>query len=147
MPKLRKPDEEIGPPDNVYLQRWWLIRNFAYRVYLHCFLRSDDDRALHDHPADNISIILIGSYREHLPGGVVKLRKAWRPWAPWRVYGRRAEAAHRVELIDGKPVWTLFIRGPGRREWGFHCPRGWIPWTDFVDARPGGNAVGNGCGD
>ncbi len=142
----RPPDFVIGSPDDPYLLRWWVIpRNRWFNIYLHCFRRSDDDRALHDHPWVNLSILLRGSYREHLPGGVVKLRKPWRPWAFWRLPIRLATAAHRVELIEGQPVWTIFITGPKVRVWGFHCPRGWIPWTDFVELRPGGNSVRDGC--
>jgi hypothetical protein len=145
---MREPDFIVGGADNPYLRRWWVIpRNRWFNVYLHHFLRSDDDRALHDHPWRNLSVLLTGSYREHMPGGVVKLRKPWRPWAFWRLPVRAATAAHRVELIDGAPVWTLFLTGPRVRDWGFHCPRGWIPWFEFVEDRPGGNAVGKGCGE
>lgn len=145
---MREPDVTIGPLDDLMLRRWWLIRkNKWLNVYLHQWLRSDDDRALHDHPWANVSILLTGSYREHMPGGVVKLRKPWRPWAFWRIPMRSATAAHRVELIDGRSVWTLFLTGKHVRTWGFHCPRGWIPWFEFVEKRSGGNASGSGCGE
>src|ERR1700710_2371105 len=82
----RKPDVLIGKQDDTYMRRWWVIpRNRWFNIYLHHFLRSDDDRALHDHPWCNLSILLSGSYLEHLTGGYVKMRKPWRPWAPWRL--------------------------------------------------------------
>lgn len=142
----RSPDYIIGDTNDAYLRRWWVVpRNRWFNIYLHNFLRSDDDRALHDHPWVNCSILLCGSYREHLPGGAVRLRKPWRPWAPWRLTLRGATAAHRVELIDGRPVWTLFITGPKVREWGFLCPQGWRHSTEYVARRPGGNSIGRGC--
>ena len=143
----REPDFIVGQPDDIYLRRWWVIpHNRWFNVYLHNFLRSDDDRALHDHPWVNISLILAGAYFEHLPDGTVKLRQAWRPWAPWRLVFRGARAAHRVELIQGgDPVWTLFITGPKVREWGFLCPAGWRHSKDFVADREGGSSVGRGC--
>lgn len=145
---MRAPDFVIGPPDDPYLRRWWIIpRNRLFNIYLHQFLRSDDDRALHDHPWVNCSIILHGSYREHLRDGSVRLRKPWRAWFPWRLVFRLPTGAHRVELIDGQGVWTLFLTGPKVRTWGFLCPKGWIPWTEFVEDRPGGNSVGKGCGE
>ena len=115
-------------------------------MYLHKVLRSDDDRALHDHPWVNASFLLYGSYREHLQDGSIKLRKPWRPWYPWRMYLRRPTKAHRVELIGGCPVWTLFLTGPRIRTWGFHCPQGWIPWREFVEQTVDGNRAGKGCG-
>lgn len=143
---MRSPDFVIGPPNDAYLERWWVIpRNRWFNVYLHHFRRSDDDRALHDHPWVNCSILLTGCYLEYCNGQPVKKRRAWRPWAPWRLVFRLPTSAHRIELIDGSDVWTLFITGPRVRVWGFLCARGWIPWTEFVELRPGGNSAGAGC--
>ena len=71
----RQPDFVIQPDGHtVYLNRWWYIkRNKIANNYVHQFLRSDDDRALHDHPwLFNISILLHGSYLEEriLSGGI-----------------------------------------------------------------------------
>src|SRR6185312_6999729 len=64
------PDFHVGPDDDHQLQRWFVVpRNFFNNVYLHRFLRSDDDRALHDHPWDNRSWVLSGEYVEHLQDG------------------------------------------------------------------------------
>lgn len=137
----RPPDFVIGPADDVYLERWFVIpRNRWFNVYLHRFLRSDDDRALHDHPWVNLSILLRGSYIEVSP-------TARRMRRPLRPVARGPRSLHRVELINGARVWTLFITGPKVRTWGFQCPKGWIPWTEFAETRPGGNRAGKGCGD
>ena len=67
----RSPDFIIGGHEDPYLLRWFLIpRNPVFNVYVHLFLRSDEDRALHDHPwAANCSILLEGQYLEHTPAG------------------------------------------------------------------------------
>ena len=42
----RDPDMLIGPPDDPYMLRWWLIpRNPEFNVYYHRILHDDDDRA------------------------------------------------------------------------------------------------------
>lgn len=134
----RKPDFVIGEEGDAYLHRWWIVpRNRLFNIYLHHFLRSDDDRALHDHPWWNVSILLSGCYLEVMP---TKSRMR----IPFVPVGRRATASHCVTLVNG-PVWTLFITGPVIREWGFHCPQGWRPWREFVSVRDGGNARGAGC--
>jgi len=71
-----KPDFHIGPVDDQQLQRWWIVpRNPIANVYLHRFLRSDDDRAVHDHPWDNRSwMILDGEYLEYLQDGTTVTR-------------------------------------------------------------------------
>lgn len=153
------PDEIIAPgyrwrkskhrtdemPDNPFLLRWFIPGHKSRYLnrYLHCFVRNDEDRALHDHPWFNFSILLQGSYIEHTidAGGVhkkteyhageVKLRTPW--------------AAHRVELLkdaEGKPrpCWSLFITGPVvRTKWGFHCENGWRSSDEFH--------INGGCDD
>lgn len=133
----RAPDVKIGGD---YLHRWFVIpRNAFANVYLHLFLRSDDDRALHDHPWANSSYILHGSYDEHTPEGVFRRN-------PGDFVERPAGALHRVELIDGQPVVSLFTTGPKIRDWGFACPQGWVPWQEFLD-RSDPTQVGRGCGE
>ncbi len=133
-----EPDFHIGPVDNQQLQRWFIVpRNKIANVYLHRFLRSDDDRALHDHPWNNISWILSGTYIEHIP------YHSFTRFSGGRVE-RKADMPHRIELIDG-PVTTLFFTGPVIREWGFHCPQGWRHWKEFVSMVDGGNTIGKGC--
>ena len=134
---MSAPDFIIG--EN-YLRRWWVVpRNRYCSVYLHEINKSDDDRALHDHPWDNTSHVIDGQYIEHTPEGVF-VRKAG------DVISRPANALHRLEIEPGSSAITLFITGPTIREWGFQCPQGWRHWKDFVDERDTGK-VGRGCGE
>lgn len=158
----RKPDFIVGEPDQPYLRRWWLIpRNPVLNVYLHQFLRDDDDRALHDHPWFWCSIILQGGYIEHtIAAGGIHRRRVRRefsmrfgtPWGAHRIELIKAgspEAAEHSATSPGQtvPCWTLFITGPRLRNWGFHCPKlGWVPWQVFTDPNNAGR-TGFGCGD
>jgi hypothetical protein len=140
----RDPDVVIGGVERPYLERWWVIpRNRFCNLYLHLFLRDDDDRALHDHPWVNCSILLVGSYIEHtIPAGGVH-RKVIRHAGD--VVVRGPKAAHRIELpADGETCWTLFLTGPVVRSWGFHCPQGWRHWRDFT-AKEDPGQIGRGC--
>jgi hypothetical protein len=139
----RPADFLIGGIGNPYLRRWYRIpRNRWFNVYVHELLRSDDDRALHDHPWCNVSVILDGSYTEHtIAKGGIHHRAIRRPGD---VVFRLPWAAHRLEV--SAPCWSLFITGPVVRQWGFHCERGWVPWQQFVDATDTGS-VGRGCGE
>jgi hypothetical protein len=144
----RAPDEIIGGADAPYLRRWFVIpKNRWLGIMLHEFRRSDDDRALHDHPWPSLSILLYGHYREWSFADPAKPLKGFAKhdrqagdWVP-----RSARHAHRVELPEGRPCWTLFITGPRLRAWGFHCPNGWIPWERFTNPADGGATVGKGC--
>lgn len=139
----RFPDFEIGEPGNIYLRRWWLIpRNRFFNIYLHQFLRDDDDRALHDHPWVNASFLLEGRYIEHtIAAGGVNRQEVCRV-GDFRL--RRSRTAHRIELIGGQPCWSLFITGPRIREWGFHCQNGWVHWREFTAPGHEGR-IGKGC--
>jgi hypothetical protein len=138
----RDPDVYIGGKEDTYLERWWVIpRNPFFNVYLHHVMRSDDDRALHSHPwLFNLSLILAGSYVEHAAEGKVE-RKAG------DLKLRIGPAFHRLEITDGA-CWTLFITGPKCRMWGFRCPKGFVPWTQYVlNDGLGSSTIGGGCGE
>lgn len=167
----RGPDFIIKPQGKDQTLRWHIIpKNRLFNIYLHKFLLSDEDRALHCHPWHNISILVCGSYTEYVKTGPVTVEAFVRNQG--FVYARRAVAAHRIELfnervatevevrpkatwINGtrkthkfelrpKPVITLFITGPKIREWGFLCPNGWRHWRVFCDERDHG-VIGRGC--
>jgi len=140
----RRPDFIVGGAAGPYLKRWHLSpKGDGPAVYIHEFIRSDDDRALHDHPYASTSLLLRGGYLEHLAAGPVLRQQG-------EVISRDAATPHRVELLPDangalQPVVTMFICGAREREWGFHCPQGWRPWKEFVSARDAG-AIGVGCG-
>lgn len=157
---LREPDFIIGGEANPYMYRWWLTPwSRCYRgmdartrwqrfvtslpgIYLHRIVRSDDDRALHDHPWTNASLLLHGSYIEHtIAAGGVHHRTRVRAGD---LVLRGARAAHRLE-IDSGPCWSLFFLGWRRREWGFHCPNGWVHWRIFTNPADRGATIGRGC--
>lgn len=139
----RSPDFIIGGEERPYLIRWWIVpRNRFFNVYLHCFKRSDDDRARHTHPwLFNASWLLRNRYREWIGDGPLDFIDR----AEGCIKFRWGPAAHRVELTDGD-CWTVFITGPRIREWGFLCGPRFIHWKIFTGAdsgKPG--EIGKGC--
>lgn len=151
----RKPDFVIGSVNDPYLLRWWIIpRNRFFNLYLHNVRRDDEDRALHDHPWWNVSIVLKGTLAEVRPEKPIRVLARFRPYfrAPTQLHrlvvGSCRDAADDIPFP--KNVWTLFITGPRLRDWGFQCPEdspagGWRSWQDFVGDNPG--EVGRGCGE
>jgi hypothetical protein len=157
----RPPDVVIGDPEDPYLLRWWVWkRNKWLNLYLHRVLRSDDDRALHDHPWMNMSYIVEGAYSEVVPArkdGLPTMKRVRRGQGTFKF--RLPTALHRLELIDevawdgrawdavSVPCTTLFLTGPRVRTWGFRCGKGWVKWTDFTQKTPEGAFIAKGCGD
>jgi len=107
------------------VRRYLLPRNKLLNIYLHRFLGSDDDRALHDHPWYSISCVLKGRLIEHRSDGSTReIRRG-------KIAIRSPRFQHRIELPDGETAKTLFITGPVVRTWGFVCPQGWISWREY----------------
>lgn len=164
---MRKPDLIIGPRDNPQTVRWHFLKLFGFQFALHKWLRSDSDRAPHDHKADNVSIILSAQgywemvrewFEDDEPltaewvhvGEGEYYRDVWHYRKAWRPYFRKAETLHRVSLCDSRPVWTIWIRGAQRRRWGYWCDnRGWVDADDYNQGADyyaaGISEVGRGC--
>lgn len=140
----RGPDFVIGTAGDPYMLRWWwLPRNRFFNVYVHCVLKDDDDRALHDHPWASLSLMVENGLMEVYLDRSGQTRVRWIEAGQW-VF-RRARFAHRL-VVRGAPAVTIFIAGPTVRRWGFHCPKGWVHWKDFV-ATDNTGVIGRGCGD
>ncbi len=169
----RVPDVIIGS-QTPYMLRWWVIPRNTYpiNIYLHHFLRRDEDRALHDHPWWSISFIFEGRYFEHTeePGSLQRDGYIHRTMVPvtherkaGQVAWRGALSRHRISLPTEPappcrevPCWTIFITGPKVREWGFICkgqngkPDRWVPWRTFTSSDhnvTGVGSIGAGCGE
>ena len=103
---------------------------------LHHFVRSDEDRELHNHPWRwSLSVILAGGYvEERMVDGRVVLRRV----TPGSINIIRDNDFHRVDLLE-KDCWSLFITGPKTQSWGFlhRITREFTPWHDFIARRAG----------
>lgn len=108
-----------------YLYRWYLIKTRFLGVFIHRFARSDEDRALHDHPWNFIVIPLWQGYLEHSDRGVRRVL----PIIGTRI--RKATYRHRVELVEGRHAWSLFVRFRYRRTWGFWPAGVFVNWRKW----------------
>lgn len=142
---LRDPDFIISPNGtDVYLRRWWIVpRNEYTNVYLHEILRSDDDRAPHDHPWANRTLVIDGEMIEH-----EYYKSHWirsRTLTPGMTAARFAVDSHRLEIPAGGRCITLFTTGPKIRDWGFWCwDNRFVPWQEFTGGESG-ERIGRGC--
>lgn len=168
-----QPHQIIPSADDPYLLRWYVIpRNRRLNVYVHKFLRDDDDRALHDHPWWFVTAILRGGYIEHTETRDPERRMVLRcrtsifdvrsPFWRRSVGYRPATHQHRVALPHGLnsegradatvprvPCWTLIITGANVRTWGFWCPDFVGPFNRRVGEHfvPWQEFDGAGCGE
>lgn len=123
-----------------YMERHWVFEyapyTLGYSARIHKILRSDSDRAYHDHPWPYITVILDGGYFETTPvynkGGIFQGERT-EFYGKGSVLVRPANHMHRLALPDGKPATTLFICGRWKQDWGFiPNPRWKIYWRDYL---------------
>lgn len=145
-------DERVEHPDIViglergepYLTRWYIApRNKHGNCYLHIQTRSDDDRALHDHPWQNMSVILAGGYDEVI-GDAFGNELATVRRQEGDVVQRDTTWTHRLIMPEWNTLgytMTLFTTGPKVRDWGFWVDRKFIPWQRFTEANDGESRV------
>lgn len=135
--RIFSPDLVISPDGNPYLYRWHITpRNLGANVYFHIQVADDPKRPLHNHPWDNMSVILSGGYKEVLcmsegepqMGSVHSYVRN----AGDTIY-RRSGQSHRLEMQYGHPyTMTVFSTGPKVRDWGFWYPQGFVPYEQVT---------------
>lgn len=148
------PDLVIAPDGEPYLYRWHIIKGPFANTYFHIQVSSDPERPLHDHPWDNMSVILSGGYDELFAKCPSDLPLKWNPgWSHQLCRSlragdtlfRKAEEPHRLILPDEfKYTMTLFSTGPKRREWGFWFPDGWRSYKEVTHLTPEGVSIHTG---
>ena len=122
-----------------YLIRYYLLftdrEKFPFNVFIHKFIRGDDDEDPHDHPWGFFHIILSGGYWEQVPIDeddepkfYKGFCKVWRKPGYWNIVN--AKYTHRIELDDASPKpWTLFIPLIHNNYWGFWVKNNMNVWS------------------
>ena len=117
-----------------YLIRYYMLFvdrvKFPFNIFIHKFMRGDDDEAPHDHPWGFFHIILSSGYWENVPMNISKHKfdrgfyKVWRSTGYWNIVS--SDYTHRIDLREGEPKpWTIFIPFKRNNNWGF-----WVKQTD-----------------
>lgn len=119
-----------GSDGSVYLRRYGVVDlPDGGHVYLHRIERSDEDSALHDHPWPANALILVEGYREERRVVDVTMPTRYdverQRFKPGDVNPIMTDTFHRIDLIDGRPAWTILLTGPkvqrphGQDSWSF----------------------------
>jgi hypothetical protein len=123
----------------VYLDRWGFGCSRG-GIYLHRMEAPDPGLDLHDHPWAFLSLVLAGGYTEERCAARVAREVAetddWKGSgvrgdvqhrSRWSIRRLRLDECHRVTRLDAdRTCWTIVLRGPRRRIWGFYTPDGFV---------------------
>jgi hypothetical protein len=89
-----------------YMRRW-IFQTPWGTIHLHHILRSDGDRAFHDHPWNFTSILLSGGYTELRPTG--HNATTMQVWPRWSIVRRKATSPNsQPEHRTPPPIPILF---------------------------------------
>jgi hypothetical protein len=135
--RLRRQDGKV------YLDRWGFETPIG-GLYLHHMTAPDPGVDLHDHPWVFWSLILKGGYEEErcesrsaptyaryaekfntCRRGVVHVHHRW------SIHRVQMTECHRITCLIGAECWTLVVRGPRRRSWGFYLPGGYMDEHEY----------------
>lgn len=125
---------------DVYLNRWGFGHDRLGGVLVHRMDAPDPGLDLHDHPWTFVSVVLWGGYRELRAdtrvASELARRHAGRPAEvaagelverrPGSIRRFRLDECHTIIELRRRRCWTLVIKGPRRRRWGFYLPDGWV---------------------
>lgn len=121
----------------LYLTRRWIFghKTSKWALMLHQMHTPDPDACHHDHPWRFWTLILKGGYIEEMSGGLFGGDVHTRTNRPGTLLYRSALHTHRISELLAPECWTLVLRGPYERSWGFHTEQGWIWWETFIAGR------------
>jgi len=125
-----------------YMYRWWVTPRFlltedengnlcpyswvpkVLRCRLHHIVREDAGRSLHNHPCDNVSIVLSGWYSEKSLSSESSTRGMLDEYMydvalPFQVVKRNAKDYHSIVDVSNDGVFSLWFMGKKVNEWGF----------------------------
>ena len=127
--------EIISRTGILHFRRWTILKTPWFDVYLHGIYQADSDQHLHDHPWDYTSYILHGEFVEKsLEEGHIKYHKVRRG----QLIKNRAERFHKINALMTKSVYTLFITGKPKRDWGYWVNGTWIQHDEYRKLKSAG---------
>lgn len=106
-----------------YIVRLHVVKTPWFAICVHWLNKVDPEPFLHDHPVTFLSLILRGGYGE--------LRKDGYHYHRWYNFIRATILdPHTINFVQPHTV-TLALMGPKIRDWGYHTPKGWVPWKQY----------------
>lgn len=114
----------------VHFQRYRLLNTPWLKIYVHKICQSDQDRHMHDHPWNFVSLLLSGSYREYSAVSPRWQDVKERVIAAGRMVRHHHTDAHRIRLLTPH-VWSLVFAYGKTRPWGYQTERGWMEHEEY----------------
>lgn len=129
--KLFLTKEIISKEGVLHFRRWRLISTKYFSVYIHEIFKADEDKHLHDHPWNYISITLTGKFGEFSRESIDPLSLKYNILSSSSIVTRKATTFHKIQILLSNKVTTLFITGKKHRDWGYVVNNKWIQHEEY----------------
>ncbi len=123
----------------LHFKRWQILSTPWFSIYIHGIYKADEDEHLHDHPWNYFSFILWGYFTEisAMPYGNDQPKETL--MHPFSFVKRKAETFHKIKKLHSTSIYTLFIIGKRKRNWGYSYKGGWIENSEYRKLKNEGN--------
>lgn len=108
---LQKVKEIRSKTGELHFQRYAIIETEWFALYVHRIHKEDQDKHLHSHPWNFLSMVLYGGYHELREDGRYKPKK------PGTISWMSRNGFHKIAHIDRGPVTTLFFTFGPHQPW------------------------------
>lgn len=117
----------------LHFRRYRIFSTPWFKIFIHRIYKSDEDKHMHTHPWNFVTIILSGNYKEcvvqewyseHVLSG-----EQWENRKKFRPYFHKAGFAHKLYL--NSPVTTLVFCFGKNKKWGYVTDDGIIDNSDY----------------
>ena len=113
---------------DVHFKRWQILKTPFGSIWLHAIHKADQDKHLHNHPWDFISVVLKGSYKEMTQQGI-KFQ------TPGKINVRDGSEYHKILEVESEVVYTLFFVSKPKRLWGYDVDNRFVDHEKYRDMK------------
>ena len=110
---FKKVKEIRSKSGELHFVRWNIFSIGNFSVNIHAIYKADEDKHLHNHPWNFVSIVLKGWYSEKLEGDKTNIRY------PRNIVKRKKDAFHKIDSLHSKVIYTLNCMWGKRDDWGY----------------------------
>lgn len=108
------------------------IKTPWFGIFLHFIYKADEEKHLHDHPWNYVSLCLYGHFTEEYNNPKFNVQPCvpviYQDCRAGKIIIREAKRFHKIHKLYSKVVCTLFLTGSEKRNWGY-----WLDDNTWVD--------------
>lgn len=103
----------------LHFKRFSIFACRYFSIYIHHIYKADQDKHLHNHPWNYVSMVIKGSYLEQSVAGVNHIM-------PFSFNYAKRNRFHKILKLNDEKVISIFITGKRHKTWGYNVDNFYI---------------------